>query len=95
MAPADARAWWDCIGSTCIWPAATTVLADEAYIRESILHPQAKMVAGYGAADAHYQGQVTEEDMVQLVEYIKSLGDKSEGKEPDPGRRENRYPSRR
>ena len=32
-----------------------------------------------------YKGQVTEEDLVQLVEYVKWLGDKSEGKKPAPG----------
>ena len=32
------------------------VQADEAYIRESILHPQAKIVAGYPAAHAHLPG---------------------------------------
>jgi cytochrome c oxidase subunit II len=62
-----------------------TVLADEAYIRESILQPQAKIVAGYGSLMPTYQGQVTEEDLVQLVEYIKWLGYQSEGKKPSPG----------
>ena len=61
------------------------MVADEAYIRESILKPQAKIVAGYGSLMPTYQGQVTEEDLVQLVEYIKWLGDKSEGKQPTPG----------
>ncbi|HEX3747356.1 MAG TPA: cytochrome c oxidase subunit II [Bryobacteraceae bacterium] len=62
-----------------------TILADEDYLRESILQPQAKIVAGYGALMPTFQGQVTEEDVVQLVEYIKWLGDKSEGKTPAPG----------
>lgn len=53
-----------------------TVKADEAYIRESILHPQAKVVAGYEPIMPTFQGQVTEEQVLQLVEYIKSLAPK-------------------
>jgi cytochrome c oxidase subunit 2 len=54
----------------------TTVVADEAYIRESILNPQAKIVAGYEAPVRMptFQGQVDEEQLLQLIEYIKSLG---------------------
>jgi len=50
-----------------------TVKADEAYIRESILNPSAKVVAGYQNVMPSFQGQVTEEDLLQLMEYIKSL----------------------
>jgi len=50
------------------------VRADEAYIRESILNPGAKVVAGYQNIMPSFQGLVTEEELIQLVEYIKSLG---------------------
>src|SRR5713226_8867400 len=50
-----------------------TVTADEAYIRESILNPSAKIVAGYQNIMPTFQGQVTEEDLLQLIEYVKSL----------------------
>ena len=50
-----------------------TVKADEGYIRESILQPQAKIVAGYGPIMPTFQGLVTEEGVTQLIEYIKSL----------------------
>jgi cytochrome c oxidase subunit 2 len=53
-----------------------TVKADEAYIRESILQPTAKVVAGYQPIMPTFQGLVTEEGVLQLVEYIKSLGPK-------------------
>jgi len=53
-----------------------TVKADEAYIRESILNPAAKVVAGYQPIMPTFQGLVTEENVLQLVEYIKSLGPK-------------------
>ena len=49
------------------------VMADESYIRESILHPGAKIVAGYQDIMPTFQGLVSEEDLLQLIEYIKSL----------------------
>jgi cytochrome c oxidase subunit 2 len=50
-----------------------TVTADENYIRESILHPQAKIAAGYKPIMPTFAGQVSEEQLLQLVTYIKSL----------------------
>jgi cytochrome c oxidase subunit II len=50
------------------------VKADEAYIRESILNPNAKVVAGYQPIMPTFQGLVTEEGVTQLIEYIKSMG---------------------
>lgn len=50
-----------------------TVTVDEAYIRESILMPRAKVVLGYPAAMPTYQGQVNEQQIMQLIAYIKSL----------------------
>jgi cytochrome c oxidase subunit II len=51
----------------------TTVVADEAYLRESILNPQAKLVAGYQPLMPTFQGLVNEEALLGLIEYIKSL----------------------
>jgi cytochrome c oxidase subunit 2 len=51
-----------------------TVLADEAYVRESILNPAAKVVKGYRPVMPTYQGQISEESVMQLLAYIKSLG---------------------
>jgi cytochrome c oxidase subunit 2 len=50
-----------------------TVVADEGYIRESILEPQAKIVAGYQAVMPTYTSQLKEEDVLDLIAYIKSL----------------------
>lgn len=50
-----------------------TVTADEAYIAESILRPTAKTVAGYNPVMPTYQGRISEEELLQLVAYIKSL----------------------
>ncbi len=50
-----------------------TVVADESYIRESILTPNAKIVAGYQPIMPTFQGLVSEEELLQLVAYVKSL----------------------
>ncbi len=50
-----------------------TVTADENYIRESILNPGAKIVAGFKPIMPSFQGQVSEEGLMALVAYIKSL----------------------
>jgi cytochrome c oxidase subunit 2 len=51
-----------------------TVIADENYIRESIYFPNRRIVAGYEAIMPSYEGQISEEEVLQIVEYIKSLG---------------------
>ena len=50
------------------------IKADEAYIRESIVNPQAKLVAGFGPIMPTFQGQVSEEQSLQILAFIKSLG---------------------
>jgi cytochrome c oxidase subunit 2 len=49
------------------------VTVDEVYIRESILTPTAKMVAGYPPLMPTFQGVVSEEQIAQLTAYVKSL----------------------
>jgi cytochrome c oxidase subunit 2 len=51
----------------------STVTADESYIRESILNPNAKIVAGYQPLMPTFQGQLTEEQTLDLISYVKSL----------------------
>ena len=50
-----------------------TVLADEGYLRESILNPQAKITAGYQPQMPTFQGLVNEEGLLSLIAYIKTL----------------------
>jgi cytochrome c oxidase subunit 2 len=50
------------------------VLADERYIRESILNPRARIVAGYAPIMPPYEGQISEEGLLQIIAYIKSSG---------------------
>jgi cytochrome c oxidase subunit 2 len=49
------------------------VVADEAYIRDSILMPARDVAAGYQAIMPSYRGVASEDDLVKLVAYIKSL----------------------
>ena len=51
----------------------TSVIMDDNYIRESILSPQAKIVAGYGPIMPTFAGQVSEESLISLVAYVKGL----------------------
>jgi cytochrome c oxidase subunit II len=50
-----------------------TIQVDDAYLRESILAPTAKIVAGFEPLMPTYQGQLTEEQISSLIAYIKSL----------------------
>ena len=50
-----------------------SVRADEGYIRESIVNPGTKVVAGFQPIMPTFQGQVSEDQLVQLVAFIKSL----------------------
>jgi len=56
-----------------------TVLVDEAYIRESILNPGAKITAGFQPIMPAFQGLVSEEQLLQLIEYVKSLQTQPQG----------------
>lgn len=52
----------------------TTVIADENYVRESMLAPSAKIVNGYQPIMPSFAGLLSEDDIVQLLAYIKSIG---------------------
>ena len=59
-----------------------TAVVDEAYIRESIVNPQAKIVAGFQPIMPTFQGLVSEEQLLQLISYVKSLS--PQGAAPAP-----------
>lgn len=50
-----------------------TLMADEGYLRESIENPAAKVVSGFNPIMPTFQGQVTAEQLIQIISYIKSL----------------------
>ena len=60
-------------GKTVTTQSGETVTVDEAYVRESILQPGARVAAGYQPIMPTFQGLVSEEQLLQLVEYVKSL----------------------
>jgi cytochrome c oxidase subunit 2 len=62
-------------GRTATMQDGQTVTVDDAYIRESILDPQAKVVAGFQPMMPTFKGLVTEEQLLQLIAYVKSLGE--------------------
>lgn len=61
-----------------------TVIADESYIRESILAPSAKVVSGFKPIMPVFQGVLTDDEVNELVEYIKSLSEPAPGAERGP-----------
>jgi len=59
-----------------------SVVADDEYIRNSILNPTSQIVEGYQPIMPTFKGQVTEEQLVSLVAYIKSLAGNASGMAP-------------
>jgi cytochrome c oxidase subunit 2 len=57
----------------------SVVTADERYIRDSILDPQAQVTAGYQPVMPTFAGQISEDDLAKLVAYIESIGPRKSG----------------
>lgn len=53
----------------------STVIADDKYIRDSILLPRSQIAAGYDAVMPSFEGKISEDQLLRLVTYIKSLGE--------------------
>ena len=60
-------------GSTVPLADGRNVVADENYLRESIMNSQAKVLKGYQGIMPAFQGMVSEENLMQLIAYIKTL----------------------
>ncbi|HOQ86298.1 MAG TPA: cytochrome c oxidase subunit II [Phycisphaerae bacterium] len=73
----------------------STVLADTNYLRESIMDSTAKIVAGFAPVMPSYRGQLSEEQLIQLIEYIKSLQDAEQAPVHRPAIQTEPRPSRR
>ena len=50
------------------------MVADEAYVRDSILDPKKQVAAGYEPVMPTFDGQLGEDDLAKLMAYIKSIG---------------------
>jgi len=59
-------------GSKVALEGGRTVVADEGYIRESIIDPRAKIVAGYQPVMPTYRGLISEDGILQIIAYLKS-----------------------
>jgi cytochrome c oxidase subunit 2 len=53
----------------------SVVIADDQYLHDSILLPNKQITAGYDPLMPTYQGQLGEEEVMQLVAYIRALGE--------------------
>ena len=60
-------------GSTLTLSSGQKVSVDDAYLRDAILNPSQHITQGFAPIMPTYQGQVSEEGVIALVEYIKSL----------------------
>jgi cytochrome c oxidase subunit 2 len=60
----------------------SSVVADNRYIRDSILQPDRQVVAGYAPIMPSFSGQLSEEELIELVAYLKST-------QPGPGTRDS------
>jgi cytochrome c oxidase subunit 2 len=60
-------------GSKVVMNDGTSVTADENYLRESIVDPQAKIVKGFGPLMPTFKGVLSEQDITAVIAYIKSV----------------------
>jgi cytochrome c oxidase subunit II len=60
-------------GKTVKLAGGNSVIADETYIRESIVNPQAKIVAGYEPIMPVFKGLISEDGILQILAYLKTL----------------------
>ena len=65
--------WKGIYGAKREFESGASVNADENYLRESILNPAAKIVKGYPAAMPPYAGQLSDEEIENLIEYMKTV----------------------
>jgi len=63
----------DIVGTTVELQDGSSVVVDEAYLRESILTSQAKIVKGFQPLMPTFQGLISEENLVALIEHVKSM----------------------
>ena len=62
----------------------STVIADETYIRQKLLTPAATIPAGYQPIMPSFAGRLSEEDILNLIAYIKSIGPTAGNRVPLP-----------
>lgn len=70
-------------GSTITLDNGRELVADEQYLRESILYPQNKLAQGYPAVMPPYKGRIQEEELMHLIAYLKSLSNDQASQSPE------------
>ncbi|TWT67151.1 cytochrome c oxidase subunit II [Allorhodopirellula solitaria] len=63
----------DVYGSSHAMVSGEELLADDNYIRESILDPKAQVVAGYSPVMPTFKGQLSDDDIASIIEFLKTL----------------------
>ncbi len=71
--PGIGPSWKGVFGHQARFADGTSAKADENYLRESIVDPQAKVVAGFGPVMPTYQGKLKDGEITAIIDYIKSL----------------------
>lgn len=69
----------DAFGSDRQFASGETGIVNENYIRESIIDPRAKVVDGFSPVMPSYKGQLSDDDIDSLVEYLKTLSGAAAG----------------
>ena len=73
---------YDLYGTEVALEGGGKAVVDEAYIRKSIVDPMSDIVRGYRPLMPTYAGRLSEEQVMQLIAYIKSLGAPGDGGDP-------------
>lgn len=63
----------DVYGNTFETTTGETVLADDAYIKESILNPNASIIAGYEPVMTPYEGKINDKEIEAITAWLKSM----------------------
>lgn len=77
--PGTGPTWKDVFGSERKFADGTTRVADEDYIRESILNPGRDLVEGFGNNMPTFQGQIKDPEIAGVIEYLKSISTNYDG----------------
>jgi cytochrome c oxidase subunit II len=67
------------LGSTVHLQGGRTIVADENYVRDSILAPDKDIVAGFAPIMPSFAGQLSEEQIEALIAYLRSTGESATG----------------
>lgn len=76
--------WNDVFGSERNFKEGAPRVADEDYIRESILNPAKEIVEGYENVMPTFQGQLKEQEITGVIEYLKSISSNFDGQLLEP-----------